>query len=191
VARSRLKSGSDDSGGNVSEKRPAAQAPGPRRQSRGEAAEDIVELPVHTLRADESAVVDGLAEEKPAVSGEQLPSFFSGTGGELRVVGIRLIGDIDAEQPHPPRECAEVHVEKEPTGVRLRPMPGFNVNGRRVAEMRGAKLLTTDPSAIHGCGPDFGQRHTNDLEKVCHRFRGSRVAHDSFAPVASGQQGPE
>jgi hypothetical protein len=64
---------------------------------RGEATEDVIELRVHMVCADERAVVDRSAEEQPAVSGEQLPSLLSGTGGELEVIGMSFIRRIDAE----------------------------------------------------------------------------------------------
>jgi hypothetical protein len=84
-------------------------------------------LRVHVIRADESTVVNGPTEEQPAVPGEQLPFFGAGPGGELDVIDVWFVGCVDAEQAHPSRQRAEVHVEQEATRVRLRSLARFDI----------------------------------------------------------------
>ena len=48
-----------------------------------------------------------------------------------------------------------------------------------------------DPSAVEVRRPDFGQRHAQHLQNVCHRFRRRRVAGNPAPAVMPGQQRPK
>jgi hypothetical protein len=93
----RLEQGRDLCGRDTCEERPAPQAPSPRRESRGKATEDLLELLVNVIRTDERTVMHRFAVEQTAVSGEQLALLSHGPGGELGVSGSRFISRIDAE----------------------------------------------------------------------------------------------
>lgn len=188
---SRLKFGRDLGGRDPCEECPAAQAPRPWLEPRGEPAEDLIELRVDVARADESSVVHDSAKEHPAIPGEQLPALVRGPRSERQVVDVRVVGRIDAEQAHPSRQRAEVDVEQETTRTRLWSFPCFDGEHRRVSDARRAKSLVADPLSINGCRTDFRQWQAQDLKEVCHRFRWSCVTHGVVSPVPPRQEGPK
>lgn len=93
----RLEQGRDLCGRDPCEQRSAPQAPSPRRESRGKATEDLLELLFNVIRMDERTVMHRFAVEQTAVSGEQFALLSRGPGGELGVSSSRFISRIDAE----------------------------------------------------------------------------------------------
>lgn len=57
--------------------------------------------------------------------------------------------------------------------------------------MRHAECLVANPSTVDGRGPDFSQRHPQDLKQVCHRLCGSCFTYDVAPSFPLGQQRPK
>lgn len=95
----------------------ARGAAGPGGQGRSEAAEDVAELLLGAVAVDVRPRPDLAAAQQPAVPGEQdapLPCREGGEGGVADV--LALVRRVDAKEPQPAGQRAEMDVEEEPQG---------------------------------------------------------------------------
>ena len=102
---------------------PAGGAPSVRRQRRPEPVQNVGELVVGSSSANVRRSPKGPPPQQATVLGEQQPILPPGPLDQLVVIGVIAVRGVHAEQPQPPGQRAEVHVQQQPRRAvqRLRP----------------------------------------------------------------------
>jgi len=91
----------------------AGQAEAPRRQGWPEPFDDVGQLVVGVLTAHKGSTAQGPTHQKAPVSAEQHPILTSGLLDEMVIVSVLVVCRLDAQEPKPAGQRAEVHIQQE------------------------------------------------------------------------------
>jgi hypothetical protein len=159
----------------------ADDAPRPRLQDRREPVNHIGQLFVSALAADVRPEPEPSAPEQPAVLCQQHPptgvSEFD-EGVIVEVVGVR---GVQADEPHPARQGAEVHIQQEPR-LRQRLRPADRRDANPITGIRLVRRLHR--RSVHKNRSDLRQRDTSRLDDV--PDRGCAIGSEAGYPTATG-----
>jgi hypothetical protein len=156
----------------------ARGAASPRGQRRREPVEYVAQLVIRVIAAHVGAQPQPAPAQQPAIPGEQGPVPGVRLLDEGVVVAVVSVGGVDAEQPQPAGERAQVHVQQEPClGERLR--PGYRGDGHPLAASEPvpgrqgprAPGRTIHAQRAHAKRADLGQRHPERLHHMPQRRR--------------------
>jgi len=156
---------------NRAQRSSAGQAQAPRLQRRAEPLDEVGQLGVGVLTAHESGTAQRLAHQQAPVSAEQHSVLTSGPLDEMVVISVLVVRRVDAQEPKPAGQRAEVHVQQE----ERRPLQGLGPGSDD--DVEPVLLLQPAPPGHRNLGhdqvPDLGQWHAHALDEMPNR--GSRV----------------
>ena len=143
--------------------------------------DDVGQLLVRVLSAYESGSPQRPTHQQAPVSAEQHSILMVSLLDEVFIGGVFSVSGIDAQQPKPAGQGAQMYVQQEARRPLQRLRPGSNPNVEPVLlpqpTVQGRRVLGHDQS------PDLGQRHPRTLDKMPNG--GARVVRQvEFAALA-------
>jgi hypothetical protein len=141
----------------------ACGAASPRRQRRSEPRQDIGELIIRPRPAHVSAHAQLALAQQPTILRQQHPLTGVGLVDQYLVSCVVGVCSVDADQPQPPRQRAEVNVQDEPGNAGpLRPIDRIHLD--EVAT--GGAVAGDGRLPVDRHGADLGQWHAEGFHDV-------------------------